>query len=119
MRLLVDAPEAIYGSLDAHDWLGAARHFACCANVHKELAAHPKQLARRFPLLHHQWPLVRKLRSQIHERAVSWLGVQGAVSAEQVADVLAALALLQPTDGAEVWNECHDALRCLCMPPMV
>eukprot|EP00887_Chlorella_sp_A99_P006773 scaffold2.g6773.t1 len=102
VKFLVDTPEAIYGCLDTGDYLAAARRFARCLDIHKALSAHPKQIAHRFPLLHHQWPLVRKFRGLIWEHAVEWLGQQGEVTARQAAEALTALALLQPMDGAEV-----------------
>lgn len=102
VKFVVDGPEAIYGCLDGGQYLAAARRFARCVDIHKALSAHPKQIGHRFPLLHHQWPLVRKFRGQIRERALEWLGQQGSVSTPDAAAALAAVALLQPMVGVEV-----------------
>ncbi|PRW61397.1 Conserved oligomeric Golgi complex subunit 1 [Chlorella sorokiniana] len=103
IKYLIDTPETIYGCLDSGDYLAAARRYVRAAEVHRVLTAgQAKHVAQRFPLLQHQWPLVKKFKPQVYNAAVAWLGSHGELSAEQAAATLAAQALLKPMDGAEV-----------------
>ncbi|PSC70573.1 conserved oligomeric Golgi complex subunit 1 [Micractinium conductrix] len=103
IKYLIDTPETIYGCLDGREFLAAARRFVRAAEVHRVLTAgQAKQVAQRFPLLQHQWPLVKKFRPQVYNAAGTWLGSHGELSAAQAAAALAAQALLKPMDGAEV-----------------
>lgn len=102
IKYLIDSPETIYGCLDAREFLAAAQRYVRAMEVHKSFAANFKQSAKRFPLLRHHWPLVKKLGTETWDRAVEWLKSQGAATPSQLAGVLAAMALLKPVDGAEV-----------------
>lgn len=63
VKYLIDTPETIWGCLDGKDYLEAARRYVRAGEVHRALgAAHPKAILHRFPLLQHQWPLVKKFR---------------------------------------------------------
>ncbi|EFN52303.1 hypothetical protein CHLNCDRAFT_139073 [Chlorella variabilis] len=103
IKYLLDTPETIYGCLDGGEFLAASRRYVRAAEVHRLLTAgQAKQVAQRFPLLQHQWPLVKKFRSQVYTAAGAWLGSHGELTATQAASTLAAQALLKPADGAEV-----------------
>ena len=103
VKFLLDTPETIWGCLDSHDYLGAARRYVCAEEVHRTLSKGPgRGAAARFPLLAHQWPLVRKFKAQVAERAAAWLAAAGAASGPQLAAALAALALLRPLGGADL-----------------
>jgi hypothetical protein len=109
----VDTPETIYGCLDGSDFLEAARRYVRAAEAYRLLGAGAaKAVAQRFPLLQHQWPLVKKLRGQVADAAAGWLAAAGELDAGQAAAALAALALLKPLDGAEVGCLC----RCTAQP---
>lgn len=103
IKYLIDTPETIYGCLDAREHLAAARRYVRAAEVHAVLTAgQVKQVAQRFPLLQHQWPLVKKFRPQVYSAAGAWLAGHGELTAGEAAATLAAQALLKPMDGAEV-----------------
>lgn len=103
IKYLIDTPETIYGCLDAREHLAAARRFVRAAEVHRVLTAgQARQVAQRFPLLQHQWPLVKKFRTQVYNAAGAWLASHGELTAGEAAATLAAQALLKPMDGAEV-----------------
>jgi len=103
IKYLIDTPETIYGCLDSGDHLAAARRYVRAAEVHRALTAgQSRQVAQRFPLLQHQWPLVKKFRQQVYNSAGTWLSCHGELTAAQAAAALAAQALLKPMDGAEV-----------------
>jgi hypothetical protein len=101
IKYLIDTPETIYGCLDSRDFLDAAQRYVRAAEVHRAFAASHRHAAQRFPLLRHQWPLVKKLGTEAWDRAAEWLGAQGGATTAQLAGALAALALLRPVDGAE------------------
>lgn len=63
-RFLVDTPEAIWGALDAGNYLEAALRFLRASSVHSELTSGSRAaaVAARFPLLRQQWPLVANFR---------------------------------------------------------
>ena len=124
IKYLIDTPETLYGCLDSREHLAAARRYVRAAEVHRLLTAgQAKQVAQRFPLLQHQWPLVKKFRPQVYTAAGAWLASHGELTAEQAAATLAAQALLKPMDGAEVggwrwvggWVGCSGA--CLVCDP--
>ena len=63
VKYMVDTPEVIYGSLDAGDTLAAALRFCRASIVHDALGRGAAgAVASRFPLVHHQWPTILKLR---------------------------------------------------------
>lgn len=103
IKYLIDTPETIYGCLDGKEHLAAARRYVRAAEVHRMLTAgQTKQVTQRFPLLQHQWPLVKKFRPQVYNAAGAWLASHGELTAAEAAATLAAQALLKPMDGAEV-----------------
>jgi hypothetical protein len=110
IKYLIDSPETIYGCLDAREFLAAAQRYVRAMEVHKSFTTNFKQSAKRFPLLRHHWPLVKKLGTETWDRAVEWLKSQGGATPAQLAGVLAAMALLKPVDGAEVLKH-HLAAR--------
>ncbi len=110
IKYLIDSPETIYGCLDAREFLAAAQRYVRALEVHKSFTANFKQSAKRFPLLRHHWPLVKKLGTETWDRAVEWLKSQGGATPSQLAGVLAAMALLKPVDGAEALKH-HLAAR--------
>lgn len=101
IKYLIDSPETIYGCLDGREFLEAAQRYVRAVEVHRSFSAQSKTVSQRFPLLQHQWPLVKKLGGEAWDRAITWLGSQGGATPQQLADVLYALALLRPVDGAE------------------
>lgn len=110
IKYLIDSPETIYGCLDAQEFLAAAQRYVRAVEVHKSFTANFKHSAKRFPLLRHHWPLVKKLGTETWDRALQWLKSQGSATPTQLAGVLAAMALLKPVDGAEVLKH-HLAAR--------
>ena len=60
----MDTPEAIWGALDAGNYLEAALRFLRASSLHGELTAGSRAsaVAARFPLLRQQWPLVANSR---------------------------------------------------------
>ena len=102
IKYLIDSPETIYGCLDSKEFLSAAQRYVRATEVHKSFAAHSKHSAKRFPLLRHHWPLVKKLGTEAWDRAVEWLRSQGGTQPIQLAGVLAGMALLRPVDGADL-----------------
>ncbi|KAL6782517.1 COG1 [Auxenochlorella protothecoides x Auxenochlorella symbiontica] len=106
VKFLLDTPEHVWGCLDACDFLGAACRFLAASDAHRALTGRGKHgVAAQFPLLQHQWPLVRKFRGEVQGRAGEWLrdgAGAGDVLARDVAATLAALALLKPVDGQEL-----------------
>lgn len=116
IKHLLDTPETIWGCLDTKDYLDAAWRFVQSEAVHKAFTAESKVVARSFPLLQHQWPLVKKLKSQIQERAMEWLQTQEQPAAEQAAATLSALALLKEVDGAEVGQTGGKGRKCMPYP---
>jgi len=73
IKYLIDSPETIYGCLDSREFLDAARRYVRAVEVHRSFTTGSKSAAQRFPLLRHQWPLVKKLGSETWDRAVAWL----------------------------------------------
>lgn len=65
----------VTGCLDGGEYLAAARRYGRAAEVHRALVAGgTKHVAQRFPLLQHQWPLVKKFRPQVSQLAVvAWM----------------------------------------------
>ena len=111
IKYLIDSPETIYGCLDSREFLEAAQRYVRAVEVNRSFASQSKSgVAQRFPLLRHQWPLVKKLGTETWDRAVDWLAAQGGASTRQLADVLFGLALLRPVDGAEALKH-HLAAR--------
>ncbi len=64
-RFLVDTPEAIWGALDAGNYLEGTLRFLRASSLHEELTTGSRAaaVATRFPLLRQQWPLVANFRS--------------------------------------------------------
>lgn len=59
----MDTPEIIWGCLEAQQHLDAARRLLRVHEVHNQLQnAFAADMAAKFPLLSHQWPLVVKFR---------------------------------------------------------
>lgn len=64
IKYLVDTPEMIWGCLDTHSYLDAARRFMRAAEVHHQLQKHASaELKAMFPLIKRQWPNIQKFRS--------------------------------------------------------
>lgn len=115
IKYLIDTPETIYGCLDSREHLAAARRYVRASEVHAVLTAgQVKHVAQRFPLLQHQWPLVKKFRPQVYNAAGAWLASHGELTAGEAAATLAAQALLKPMDGAEVRHAQAGLGRCRC-----
>lgn len=63
VKFILDTPEAIWGYLDGQQHLEAARRLLHVHKVHEHLqAAYSADLAAKFPLMSHQWPLVLKFK---------------------------------------------------------
>ena len=102
VKFLVDTPEKIWGSLEARDRVGAARRFlaardvlsvtraASASSVSKE-----KIVARAFPIVEQQAPLLESFRAQISRAArVGLAEIQTNSNANLALDVADALAAL-------------------------
>jgi hypothetical protein len=63
----MDSPEIIWGCLDGQQHLEAARRLLRVHEVYEQLQTVFKaDVAAKFPLLSHQWPLVVKFRWDWH-----------------------------------------------------
>ena len=63
VKYLVDTPEVIWGFLDVRQFTDASRRFSRAHIVHRLLRTSCGQdTLQRFPLLHHQWPVIEKFK---------------------------------------------------------
>ncbi|KAF6261077.1 hypothetical protein COO60DRAFT_1459350 [Scenedesmus sp. NREL 46B-D3] len=91
-----DTPEVLWGCLDGQQHLEAARRLLRVQEVHGHLeGACAADIAARFPLISHQWPVVIKFREQILDVAASTLSSKPLLSSQEAADAIAAVAMLQ------------------------
>eukprot|EP00878_Enallax_costatus_P036573 GHUV01041083.1.p1 GENE.GHUV01041083.1~~GHUV01041083.1.p1 ORF type:complete len:464 (+),score=174.98 GHUV01041083.1:880-2271(+) len=95
----MDTPEVIWSCLEAQQHLDAARRLLRVHEVYNQLqTAFAADLAAKFPLLSHQWPLVLKFRQQVHDLAASTISSRPDLSSQAAADAVAATALLDGLD---------------------
>eukprot|EP00775_Hariotina_reticulata_P013485 gene13485-13610_t len=101
VKYVMDSPEIIWGCLDGQQHLEAARRLLRVHEVHEQLQAVFKaDVAAKFPLLSHQWPLVVKFRGHILAAAVSTLTSEPELSSQQAVEATAAIAMLQGLNSA-------------------
>eukprot|EP00882_Tetradesmus_deserticola_P015896 GHRQ01016952.1.p1 GENE.GHRQ01016952.1~~GHRQ01016952.1.p1 ORF type:complete len:179 (+),score=60.15 GHRQ01016952.1:608-1144(+) len=64
VKFILDTPEVLWGCLDGQQHLEAARRLLRVHEVHGHLeGACAADVAAKFPLITHQWPVVIKFRS--------------------------------------------------------
>ena len=103
VKFLVDTPEKIWGSLEARDRVGAARRFLAARDVLSVTRAasasgdfsREKIVARAFPIVEQQAPLLESFRAQISRASrVGLAEIQTNSNANLALDVADALAAL-------------------------
>lgn len=63
VKYIMDTPEILWSCLESQQHLEAAKRLLRVHEVYDQLqAAYAADLAAKFPLLSHQWPLVLKFR---------------------------------------------------------
>lgn len=101
VKFILDTPEVLWGCLDGQQHLEAARRLLRVHEVHAHLqGACAADIAAKFPLISHQWPVVLKFREQILDVSTSTLSSKPSLSSQEAADAVAALALLQGLSSA-------------------
>ncbi|CAG9465767.1 unnamed protein product [Pedinophyceae sp. YPF-701] len=88
---LMETQEAIWGHLDAGEYLLAARRLARAGCVERAFSSACGAARHRFPLLRQQLPAIAKLKGQVVERATARLASERALTPAHAADALAAL----------------------------
>lgn len=64
----------IWGCLDGQQHLEASRRLLRVHEVHSQLSSvYAGEVAAKFPLLSHQWPLVAKFRCALCKPLCAWL----------------------------------------------
>lgn len=102
VKYIVDSQEAIYGSLDRHEFLDAAVRYLRAMELYKDFSTNSGQYAKQFPFFEHVWPAIRKLDTEIWNRGHAWLGDELKISTRHAASVLACFALLRPMDSDDL-----------------
>ncbi|KAK9864885.1 hypothetical protein WJX84_005968 [Apatococcus fuscideae] len=107
VRFLVDTPEAIWGALDAGNYLEATLRFLRASSLHEELTSGSRAsaVAARFPLLRQQWPLVANFRVQIASRINQRLSADQELPDGTATVACTALALLEGLTSAQVLEQ--------------
>lgn len=96
VKFLLDTPEALWGHLDADDFLQAACRFLRAQGVHSVVEGEAlREVMRPFPLVRTQWPLVANFRVVISEGIRRQLSRTVDLSGGAAAEALAAAALLE------------------------
>ena len=63
IKFLVDTPEKIWGHLDTHEYLEAARRFVQAEQIYRLLQeSAASEIRAKFPLVNRQWPSIRNFR---------------------------------------------------------
>lgn len=66
IKFLVDTPEKIWGHLDTHEYLEAARRILQATEVYRLLQQNSApEIRSRFPLVQRQWPSIQNFRSPL------------------------------------------------------
>ena len=66
IKFLVDTPEKIWGHLDTHEYLEAARRILQASEVHSSLQkSSAAEIKARFPVVNRQWPSINSFRSEV------------------------------------------------------
>ncbi|KAJ4816263.1 Vps51/Vps67 family (components of vesicular transport) protein [Rhynchospora pubera] len=102
VKYVVDTPEHIWGCLDDSDssmLLEASGRYLRASQVHSLLLQSSD--LDRFPLLKHQWQIVRSFRTQISQRSRDRLSYQG-LTLSSYADALAAAAVIDNLNPKEI-----------------
>ncbi|CAM6097162.1 unnamed protein product [Calypogeia fissa] len=106
VKYLVDTPEKIWGCLDEHMYLEGSERYLRAKEVHSLLTATPVQrseLFATFPLLRHQWPLVRTFRGQIPQRSRDRLQEPG-FKVVDYAIALAAIGIIEELPATQIFS---------------
>ncbi|TXT07513.1 hypothetical protein VHUM_03233 [Vanrija humicola] len=95
LKLLLDAPEALYSYLAHHSYLNAAFLWLLSRVVKEGLTAMPDDVKGPYvPLLQKQWEALLPFRSQIVQRATASLRSRDAVDTKTLSDTTLAIVLL-------------------------
>lgn len=119
VKFILDTPEVLWGCLDGQQHLEAARRLLRVHEVHAHLQGTcAADIAAKFPLISHQWPVVLKFREQILDVSTSTLSSKPSLSSQEAADAVAALALLQGLSSAAPAPTACWMLSSLCSWPL-
>ncbi|KAK8861647.1 hypothetical protein IAR55_002470 [Kwoniella newhampshirensis] len=95
MKLLLDAPEALYSYLAHHAYLNAAFLWLITRVVKEGLSSMPEEASGPYiSLLQKQWETLTPFRAQIVSRATASLRSKGRVDPKVLAETLLAIVLL-------------------------
>ncbi|KAJ3696099.1 hypothetical protein LUZ60_001476 [Juncus effusus] len=111
VKYVVDTPEHIWGCLDDPEssmLLEASGRYLRARQVHSLLQKSPD--LDKFPLLRHQWQIVRSFRSQISQRSRERLSDQG-LNLASYADALAAVAVIDDLNPKKVLSIFLDSRK--------
>lgn len=102
IKMILDTPEVLYGSLDEKDVKYAARRFMASEVVHACIMANAKEITqKKFPLVEHQWPLVAKFKHKVIEAAALIIAEEEVNDMTKLADAVIAEALLLGEQAAQ------------------
>ncbi|WVW80227.1 hypothetical protein I302_102205 [Kwoniella bestiolae CBS 10118] len=95
MKLLLDAPEALYSYLAHHNYLNAAFLWLITRVVKESLNSMPEdQNGAYLPLLQKQWETLLPFRSQIVQRATASLRTKENLDSKSLSETILAIILL-------------------------
>lgn len=116
VKLLVDAPEQIWSSVEANDYLKATLLYTRAEQAHSRLVHNPAfaQLLKSIPLMPRQWSLISQFPSEIRQNARAQLQKSG-VSPQHYAGSLCALVLLDHLSVTQALNVFLEAQKTLVL----
>ncbi|WWC88089.1 uncharacterized protein L201_002993 [Kwoniella dendrophila CBS 6074] len=95
MKLLLDAPEALYSYLAHHQYLNAAFLWLITRVVKESLSAMPEeQNGSYIPLLQKQWETLTPFRAQIVQRATASLRTKDKFDSKSLSETILSIILL-------------------------
>ncbi|WWC60390.1 uncharacterized protein I303_102962 [Kwoniella dejecticola CBS 10117] len=95
MKLLLDAPEALYSYLSHQSYLNAAFLWLITRVVKESLTSMPEEQSEAYlPLLQKQWETLLPFRSQIVQRATASLRTKENLESKALSETILAIVLL-------------------------
>ncbi|ORX35220.1 hypothetical protein BD324DRAFT_82122 [Kockovaella imperatae] len=118
MKLLLDAPEALYAHLARRDYLKAAFLWLVARATKEGLSSINDSHQAYTPLLEKQWDLLLPFRSQISQRAAADLRQTSSLNSQTLSETILAIILLDNLPMPEALSlflsqrskHCHDIL---------
>jgi len=116
VKLLVDAPEQIWSSVEANDYLKATLLYMRAEQAHSRLIHDPAsaQLLKSIPLMPRQWSLISQFPIEIRQNARAQLQKSG-VSPQHYAGSLCALVMLDHLTVTQTLNVFLEAQKTLVL----